>query len=118
MLKQVKFRIALALLLLAASAWVFTNYAEATRGGSGGRGDGPIVYVRGQGLFYDSVVTADPLAPHGPFQRLEMGPNGLETELGPGDPGYLGGRWAEDFDGDGTDHHFLCPLLGPGRLIP
>ena len=90
----------------------------AKRGGEGGRGDGPIVYVRSQGLYYDSIVTADPLPPVGPFQELEMGPNGLETDYGPGDPGYVGGRWAEDFDGDGIYHFFLCPLLGPGRDAP
>ncbi len=83
-----------------------------------GRGDGPIIYVRSQGLYYDSIVTADPLPPYGPFQLLEMGPNGLETDFGPGDPGYRGGRWMEDFDGDGEFHYFSCPLLGPGRENP
>jgi hypothetical protein len=75
----------------------------------------PVVYVTSQGLYYDSIVTADPLPPHGPFQLLEMGPNGLQTEYGLGDRGYVGGRWKEDFDGDGVFHYFLCPLLGPGR---
>ncbi len=85
-----------------------------------GRGDGPIVYVTSQGLFYDSIITADPLPPEGDFQLLEMGgPSGtLMTEFGPGDPEYLGGRWKEDFDGDGTFHFFSCPLLGPGRASP
>jgi hypothetical protein len=83
-----------------------------------GRGDGPVIYVRSQGLFYDSIVTADPLPPRGPFQLLEMGANGLETDFGPGDPGYKGGRWKEDFDGDGEYHYFSCPLLGPGRENP
>jgi len=83
-----------------------------------GRGDGPVIYVRSQGLFYDSIVTADPLPAKGPFQLLEMGPNGLETDYGPGDRGYVGGRWKEDFDGDGEFHYFLCPLLGPGRETP
>jgi hypothetical protein len=83
-----------------------------------GRGDGPIIYVRSQGLFYDSIVTADPIPPNGPFQLLEMGPNGLETDFGPGDVGYVGGRWKADFDGDGEYHYFLCPLLGPGREMP
>ncbi len=83
-----------------------------------GRGDGPIVYVTGQGLYYDSIITADPLPAHGPFQLLEMGASGLETEFGPGDPGYRGGRWMEDFDGDGEFHYFSCPLLGPGRESP
>ncbi len=90
-----------------------------------GRGNGPIVYVMGQGLFYDSIVTADPLPPHGPFQQLMMGgpsPSGLKTMFGPGDTGYLGGRWWLDVDGNGemddTDHYFSCPLLGPGRTDP
>lgn len=82
----------------------------------------PMVYVTSQGLYYDSIVTADPLPPTGRFQKLEMGPNGLQTEFGPGDPGYLGGRWWEDLNGnnemDAGDHFFLCPLLGPGRASP
>jgi hypothetical protein len=51
----------------------------------------------------------------GPFQLLENG----TTEFGPGDPGYVGGRWWEDLNGNGIqdagDHFFHCPLLGPGR---
>jgi hypothetical protein len=93
--------------------------AEAKRGGEGGRGDGPIIYVTGQDLYYDSIVTADPLPPFGPFQKLEMGPNGLQTEFGHGDGGYVGGRWWLDVNGnneqDPEDHFFSCPLLGPGR---
>ena len=57
-----------------------------------GRGDGPVIFVTSQGLYYDSIVTADPLPPRGKFQVLELGPNGLQTEFGPGDPGYRGGR--------------------------
>lgn len=98
--------------------------ASAKRGGTGGRGDGPVIYVTGQDLIYDSIVTADPLPPHGPFQKLEMGgPTGLQTEFGPGDPGYVGGRWWLDLNGNGVmdppgadgDKYFLCPLLGPGQ---
>jgi hypothetical protein len=76
----------------------------------------PIVYVTSQGLFYDSIVTADPLPPRGPFQELRMaGPSGLQTEFGPGDPGYVGGRW-KLVNGDGkVVKYFSCPLLGPGR---
>ncbi len=85
-----------------------------------GRGNGPTVYVTGQGLFYDSIITADPLPPRGKFQKLEMtGPNGLQTEFGPGDAGYLGGRWWVDVNNnnemDDGDGFFSCPLLGPGR---
>ena len=88
--------------------------------GGNGRGSGPVIYVSSQGLFYDSIVVADPLPPFGPFQLLEMGgPEGtLMTEFGPGDRGYVGGRWMEDFDGDGVFHYFSCPLLGPGRENP
>ena len=100
--------------------------AGASRGGSGGRGDGPVIYVTGQGLVYDSIVTADPLPAHGPFQKLELGgPTGLQTEFGPGDPGYVGGRWWLDLNGNGVmdppgeggDKYFSCPLLGPGRAL-
>ena len=89
-------------------------------GDNNGRGSGPVIYVASQGLFYDSIVVADPLPPFGPFQLLEMGgPEGtLMTEFGPGDHGYVGGRWMEDFDGDGVFHYFSCPLLGPGRDEP
>jgi len=87
-----------------------------------GRGTGPTVYVESQGLFYDSIVLAD-LPAHGRFQQLMpgVGPSGLATEFGPGDVGYLGGRWWIDandngFQDDG-DAFFLCPLLGPGRSI-
>ena len=109
------FAMAITVLLL------FQGSALAKRGGEGGRGNGPVVYVTGQGLYYDSIVTADPLPPHGPFQQLEMsGPSGLQTEFGPGDPGYVGGRWWIDVNGDFTmdegDKYFLCPLLGPGRV--
>ena len=43
----------------------------------------------------------------------------LATEFGPGDTGYVGGRWWIDANGDNEmdadDVYFLCPLLGPGR---
>jgi hypothetical protein len=85
----------------------------------GGRaGDLGAVYVSSQGLYYDTFVTADTLPMHGRFQKLE---NGV-TEFGPGDPGYLGGRWWIDNNGDGVqdegDTFLLCPLLGPGRTSP
>lgn len=85
----------------------------------GGRaGTTGVVYVTSQGLYYDTFVATDPLPFKGRFQLIANG----QTEFGPGDPGYLGGRWWEDTDGDGvmeaTDHFFLCPLLGPGRPTP
>jgi hypothetical protein len=76
------------------------------------------VYVTSQGLYFDTFVARDPLPMEGKFQLLENG----TTEFGPGDPGYLGGRWWEDLNGndvqDATDHYFLCPLLPPGRTTP
>lgn len=87
-----------------------------------GRGTGPVVYVESQGLFYDSIVLAD-LPQHGRFQQLKpgVGPSGLATEFGPGDHGYVGGRWWIDANGNGYmddgDAFFLCPLLGPGRSV-
>ena len=77
---------------------------------------GLIIYVYSQGLYYDSIVTADPLPPKGPFQILEYGrpsPFELQTEFGPGDPEYRGDRWNEE----GTQHYFSCPLLGLGRAV-
>jgi hypothetical protein len=74
-----------------------------------------VVYVISQGLYYDTFVAQDPIPMHGRFQPIANG----QTQYGPGDPGYLGGRWWEDTNGNGiqdaTDHYFLCPLLGPGR---
>jgi hypothetical protein len=83
-----------------------------------------VVYVASQGLFYDSIVLGD-LPPHGQFQKLEPegGPHGgPQTDFGPGDVGYLGGRWWVDANGnnemDEGDVFFLCPLVGPGRSQP
>lgn len=77
-----------------------------------------VVYVRSQGLYYDTFVSAETLPPHGRFQALESG----ETDYGPGDSGYLGGRWWIDSNGDGVqdpgDTYLLCPLLPPGRTEP
>ena len=80
------------------------------------RGD-EVIYVTSQGLFYDSIVNGD-LPPEGPFQVLETGgPSGLQTEFGPGDPGYLGGRWKLEI-AEGEFKYFSCPLLPPGRENP
>lgn len=87
---------------------------------SANRGDGALgeVYVSGQGLYYDTFVTVEELPMHGRFQKLE---NGV-TAYGPGDQGYVGGRWWVDVNGndimDEGDAFLLCPLLGPGRTEP
>jgi hypothetical protein len=77
-----------------------------------------VVYVTSQGLYYDTFVVKDPLPMNGRFQLLTDG----QTEFGPGQPGYLGGRWWVDENGNGVqdadDHFFLCPLLPPGRPTP
>ena len=79
-----------------------------------------VVYVESQGLFYESIV-GPALPANGPFQELRpgAGPGGsLVTEFGPGDPGYVGGRWWVDANGNGDmdegDSFFSCPLLGVG----
>ena len=87
---------------------------------SANRGHGAlgVVYVSSQGLYYDTFVSAETLPFHGRFQKLD---NGV-TEFGPGEPGYLGGRWWVDTNGDNimeaSDTFLLCPLLGPGRTSP
>ena len=97
---------------------VFVALLAAVPAWAQGRGSGGVVYITSQGLYYDTFATADPLPMKGPFQLLANG----QTEFGPGDPGYLGGRWWEDTNGNGVqdaeDHYFLCPLLGPGRETP
>lgn len=87
---------------------------------SANRGHGAlgVVYVSSQGMYYDTFVSAETLPFHGRFQKLD---NGV-TEFGPGDPGYLGGRWWVDTNGnnimEASDTFLLCPLLGPGRTSP
>jgi hypothetical protein len=110
--------------LLALSLIMVAGFAVAKRGGEGGRGDGPVIYVNGQGLYYDSIVTAVPLPYNNnnghTFQKLYEGVMGLTTQYGPGDMEYNGGRWWLDLNGndmmdsEGVDHYFGCPLLGPG----
>jgi hypothetical protein len=77
-----------------------------------------VIYVTSQGLYYDTFVVKDPLPMNGRFQLLAND----QTEFGPGQPGYLGGRWWVDENGNGVqdadDHYFLCPLLPPGRPTP
>jgi len=87
-----------------------------------GAKEGPVVYVVSQDLFYDSILAAAELPPHGPFQQLYPCDLGLCTEFGPGQPGHHGGRWWIDDNGNGEmdeeDVYFSCPLLGPGRSEP
>ena len=84
---------------------------------------GAEVYVTSQGLVYETIVLGElPFVGNARFQELEMdGPTGLQTEFGPGDPGYLGGRWWVDVNGndvmDEGDSFFLCPLIGPGHSL-
>lgn len=85
----------------------------------------PVIYVSGQGLYYDTILLgALPYNGTENFQKLEMGGphEGPQTEFGPTDTGYYGGRWWVDANGndymDMEDVYFLCPLLGPGRDEP
>ena len=87
------------------------------------------VYVESQGLFYESIVGPD-LPMKGKFQQLfppftnpdHPSLDRLSTEFGPGNPGYLGGRWWVDVNETGEmdegDHFFSCPLLGKGSATP
>ena len=92
--------------------------AELSNAKGGRAGALGVVYVRSQDLYYDTFVSAESLPPHGPFQKLENG----ETDFGPGDPGYVGGRWWVDDNANGIqdadDSYLLCPLLPPGRSNP
>jgi len=109
------------ILILAMVGMLVTALAiPALARGKGNPNPQPQVYVTSQGLIYDSIVVADlPFVDGAPYQLLEIGPHGLQTEFGPGDRGYVGGRWYMEMDGvDGPsadDAFFLCPLLGPGR---
>jgi hypothetical protein len=100
------------------------DLTAATAANGGRRASGGVIYVTGQELYYDTFVTRDPLPMSGRFQPIgDSDGDGIsETPYGPGDPGYLGGRWWMDVNGNGVqdegDHFFLCPLLGPGRPTP
>jgi hypothetical protein len=88
----------------------------------GGERARPVIYVESQGLYYDSIVGPS-LPMKGRFQKLNVGDDGsLSTMWGPGDQGFVGGRWWVDVNGDDIkdegDKFFSCPLLGPGRENP
>lgn len=89
--------------------------------GAADRNADVVIYVTSQGLYYDSRITTS-LPLHGRFQKLEVIDGQLQTEFGPGDHGYVGGRWWMDVNGnnvmDEGDSFFGCPLLGPGRTSP
>jgi len=68
---------------------------------AGGRGDGPIIYVKSQGLYFDSIIAANNYPANGPFQKIEIGSNGLEPDFGPGDERFAGGRWLLDLNRNG-----------------
>ena len=109
-----------AITVVLASVLSMLSVSAFAKGQTAGRGTGPVVYVQSQGKFYDSIVLSD-LPQYGNFQQLlpGVGPSGLATEFGPGDVGYVGGRWWVDVNENGSmddeDAYFLCPLLGPGR---
>ena len=110
----------LVLAVAAVAAFTVSNNVEAR--GVGNPNVPVVVYVTSHELYYDSIITAD-LPPHGRFQKLEPGTHGgPQTEFGPGDQEYVGGRWWVDANGNGEqdadDVYFLCPLLGPGRPTP
>ena len=77
-------------------------------------------------VVYDSIPLGD-LPMKGRFQQLIPVLDGdgeviqLLTQYGPGDHGYVGGRWWIDANGNGEmdsdDLFFLCPLLGPGQPV-
>lgn len=114
-----KFIKTLSTLALISSTVTMASATLAGENNSGRNSPGaPVVFVESQQLYYDSIVVTNlPLA--GDFQQLVPGINGLSTAYGPGDVGYLGGRWWIDKDANGvmdeSDMYFLCPLLGPGR---
>jgi hypothetical protein len=100
--------------IVAILALAVPAYAKGGRAGAVGT-----IYVTSQGLYYDTFVSAEKLPMQGPFQKLNADHT---TQFGPGQPGYLGGRWWVDANGNGIqdagDTFLLCPLLGPGRTTP
>lgn len=85
---------------------------------AGGRAGTTLTVTTASGDVFESFVLTD-LPQHGRFQKLVPTADGLTTAYGPGDPGYLGGRWWIDINGndkiDEGEPTFLCPLLGPAR---
>ena len=77
-----------------------------------------VVFVISQGLFFDACLEPTPLPMHGEFQLIFDG----RTEFGPGQTGFLNGRWWDDLNHNGIrdagDDFFFCSLVGPGRVRP
>ena len=77
-----------------------------------------VVFVISQGLFFDACAEPIPLPRQGEFQLIVNG----RTDFGPGQAGFLNGRWWEDLNRNGIqdqdDQFFLCPLVMPGRVSP
>jgi hypothetical protein len=97
-------------------------YAKDKGRGSSGN---PVIYVTSQDMYYDTLLLGDlPYNGTTNFQELQpgMGPTGVQTEFGPRDTEYFGGRWWVDANENGymdeEDVYFLCPLLGGGRSEP
>ena len=115
--------IALAGVLTLMTSSVYAKERTKGRGAPGALGV-PVIYVASQDLYYDTLLLgALPYNGTENFQQLEMtGPTGVQTEFGPTDTDYYGGRWWVDANPNGymdeDDVYFLCPLLGPGRTEP
>jgi hypothetical protein len=113
--------IGLACLLILASSDAFAKKERTNGRGASGV---PVIYVTSQDRYYDTILLGDlPYNGTDNFQLLEMtGPTGVQTEFGPTDTDYYGGRWWVDANPNGymdaDDVYFLCPLLGPGRIEP
>jgi hypothetical protein len=122
-MRNLKILGALAIAIVAAFSLTANSVLAKERTKGRGAPGQPEIYVYSQGLVYDSIVLGDlPFNGTDNFQLLEMGgPTGLQTEFGPGDTGYYGGRWWIDANEDGymddEDIFFLCPLLGPGEEL-
>ena len=115
--------IALASAMVLATTSIFAKERSKGRGAPGS----VVIYVTSHDMYYDTILLGDlPYNGTTNFQKLEpgVGPEGTagQTEFGPKDTGYYGGRWWVDANMDGymdeTDVYFLCPLLGPGRDEP
>lgn len=115
----------LTMLALAGAVTLMTTSALAKERTKGRGAPGmPVIYVTSQDLYFDTLLLGDlPYNGTENFQLLEMdGPTGVQTEFGPTDTDYFGGRWWVDANPNGfmdaDDVFFLCPLLGPGRFEP